>query len=96
MNRSPGVWIGGFLAIVLLCIVVIPTYVMDGHAVSIRQIEAVKTGDTTDEVMRRFCRPSRVNNNELGESWVYSGFTWCIVKVQFDSNGLVHEVVHDH
>ena len=86
----------GILAVVFFCFMVTSVYLMNAHALPIKSIEMTQVGQSTEDVMSRLGSPSRIDKSESGESWVYSGMTWCYVTVYFDNDGLVESVDHDH
>lgn len=96
MTRSIGFWLATIVAASVLCFFGFSAYAMNGHPVPLRLINETAVGDSTDAVLKRLGTPSRIVSRETGESWVYSGMTWCYVTVYFDDNGRVETVAHDH
>ena len=81
-----------FAALLLL----VPYFVMNGHAVSLTALSRLSESSTQHDVEQILGRPSNTYSTENGFVWVYSGQTWCIVTVVFKQNGMVDSIVHDH
>jgi hypothetical protein len=70
---------------------------MESHAVSIAQLSEIQNGESNSDVERRLGVPKEILRSKSGDSWVYGGeFTWCIVAIHFDANGVVSGIEHDH
>jgi hypothetical protein len=70
--------------------------VMGGHPVSLHWLARIKHGATAGDVERTLGRPSQVFADAGDTTWQYTGATWCIVEIHFDSHGKVQRVIHDH
>jgi outer membrane protein assembly factor BamE (lipoprotein component of BamABCDE complex) len=79
-------------AMLLMIFLVLPRHVMEGHPVSIANLARVQVGMVGRDVEHLLGKP-RTHNGRL---WTYSGSTWCVVRIRFDSNGFVSEIDHDH
>ena len=96
MIRNVGFWLASIIAASVLSFIGFCAYAMNGHPIPLKLINETTVGDSTETVFERLGTPSRVDSRETGESWVYSGMTWCYVTVYFDENGRVETVAHDH
>ena len=99
MIRNVGFWFASIIAASVLCFFgfcAYAMYAMNGHPIPLNLINATEVGDSTNTVLERLGTPSRIVSSETGDSWVYSGMTWCYVTVYFDEDGRVETVVHDH
>lgn len=71
-------------------------WTMNGHGVDESKLSKIKTGSTNREVQQLLGEPTSIDRTAVGESWKYSAGTWCIVSVQFQDDGVVQCVEHDH
>ncbi len=69
---------------------------IEGHPVSMRRLARIEHGAHNVDVARTLGKPSIVLENAETTTWRYTGATWCIVEVHFDSHGKVTNVSHDH
>jgi hypothetical protein len=89
----------GLAAVLVVGIVVVTAglFVMESHAVSMSRLSHVSAGASTFEVGRLLGAPTRIESAPGGDRWIYSSPSkWCIVTVQFDSDGTVASIDHDH
>jgi outer membrane protein assembly factor BamE (lipoprotein component of BamABCDE complex) len=69
----------------------------EGHGASLSRLATVRPGMTADQVRRILGSPGTVNLQAgASQSWHYTRWTWCQVKVHFDGHGRVSEMDHDH
>jgi outer membrane protein assembly factor BamE (lipoprotein component of BamABCDE complex) len=69
----------------------------DGHGASLVRLAEVRPGMTRDQVVARLGTPGSMHHGPDGsESWYYTRWTWCTVKVFVSPEGLVTETDHDH
>lgn len=80
----------------VLGVLAMPYVVMEGHSVSPYRLERVKLGATTAEVEAALGAPSSIAPDASGDEWLYAGPTWCHVRISFDANGTVDDIIHDH
>lgn len=93
--KRSGIMIGlviFFAALLLL----VPYFVMNGHAVNLTAISRLSATSTQHDVEQLLGRPSNTYATENGIVWVYSGSTWCMVTVVFKPNGMFDSIDHDH
>jgi hypothetical protein len=74
----------------------LPVVAIKGHAVPIRDLSQVRTGDSTDAVQSILGRPATIRDSTTGPRWLYSGPAWCHVTIQFGGDDKVLYVSHDH
>lgn len=94
-NMSKHIKIG----LVILCaalVVLVPYFVMNGHAVSLTALAQLSESSTQYDVEQFLGPPTNTYATEKGFVWVYSGSTWCIVTVAFKQDGTVDSMDHDH
>lgn len=77
-------------------ILAIPYFAIQGHCVSPYQLKRIHAGATTTDVISILGKPSSIEHGASGDDWRYSGRTWCLVTISFDSDGIVEAVEHDH
>jgi outer membrane protein assembly factor BamE (lipoprotein component of BamABCDE complex) len=70
----------------------------EGHGASLSRLASVQPGMTRKEVVVNLLgEPGTINRSDDGsESWFYSRWTFCQVKVYMDKDGRVQETDHDH
>src|SRR5690242_18181935 len=69
----------------------------DGHGAPLSRLSRVQPGMPSKQVMALLGRPGTINPSPDGsESWFYTRWTWCQVKVYLSAEGLVTETDHDH
>ena len=81
---------------VMFGVLTLPVVAINGHAVPLRTLEKVKTGDSADTVRSMLGRPVAIRVSADGTKWLYSGPTWCHVTIQFGGDNRVQYVAHDH
>ncbi|MCA9181549.1 MAG: hypothetical protein KDA51_08845 [Planctomycetales bacterium] len=86
----------GAAAMLLIGVLSIPVIVMEGHPVSPYRLQRIQVGSTTDEVRAALGEPTEIEPYDSAETWLYSGPTWCTVRVSIDSRGVVDSFAHDH
>jgi len=74
----------------------VPYFVMQEHSVALYRLERVKLGSTVEDVRSVLGGPSSVAYRPNGDEWLYSGPTWCHVRISFDTNQVVDYIDHDH
>jgi hypothetical protein len=90
------VWVG--IGACVLGVVLIPFIAMDAHPVPLWRLANVKPGMSRQEVLKILGIPTTFDAYEEwpDETWRYSSYTWCNIEIDFDSNGKVLDVIHDH
>ncbi|HWE38763.1 MAG TPA: outer membrane protein assembly factor BamE [Isosphaeraceae bacterium] len=69
----------------------------EGHGASLSRLAKVQRGMTRGQVAALLGTPHSMNRRPDGsESWYYTKWTWCQVKVFVSPEGLVTETDHDH
>lgn len=71
-------------------------YSVTAHAISASRAKAITIGTPSKKVVDLVGEPTKIVKGRIGETWVYSGMTWCIYKVRFGSKGTVVGIEHDH
>jgi outer membrane protein assembly factor BamE (lipoprotein component of BamABCDE complex) len=69
----------------------------EGHGASLSTLSQVRPGMSREEILTLLGRPGAINHSDDGsESWYYTRWTFCQVKVFLTPDGLVSETDHDH
>lgn len=68
--------------------------VAQGHPVSVIKLSQIQDGDSKARVRRILGSPTCKSYG--GSEWTYSSWTWCVIQIQFDSDGDVVRIDHDH
>jgi len=84
------------LAAFAILLILASWYVMNGHAVDISDLKKISPGDSSVHVHSVLGEADKVVVDLDGDQWTYSGPIWCQVTIDYDSNGMVESVVHDH
>ena len=93
-NRSKLAASAGLM--VMFGVLALPVVAINGHAVPIRTLELVQTGDSTGTVRSMLGSPTSMRTSGDGTEWLYSGPTWCHVTIRFGDDHKVQYVSHDH
>lgn len=73
------------------------TWLSAGHGGSVRALARIHPGTTREQVIDLLGRPGTINrSSDLSETWTYTRFTWCQVKVHLAPEGIVEITDHDH
>ncbi|MFO1044289.1 MAG: hypothetical protein U0941_21095 [Planctomycetaceae bacterium] len=83
-------------AVIVVALVALPFYAMNGHPVRISSLSKITTSSTQMDVRALLGKPSHVDSWGGTVSWRYDGFTWCMVTVVFGPDGKVTSIDHDH
>ena len=84
------------VTVVVVAVMALPFYVMNGHPVRIGSLASITTTSTQMDVRGLLGKPSHVASDGGNVSWKYTGCTWCMVTVVFGPDGKVTSVDHDH
>ena len=95
-SRSPGHVVAVSAALIIIAFFAFSTYAFNGHPVSIASLSSINMTSTEKDVTALLGEPAKINAAGYNVQWVYSGITWCIVKVEFGPDGKVVSVEHDH
>lgn len=83
-------------AMIVVAIFAVPAVTMSGHPVSIHLLARIRRGMTAGEVKTMLGAPTTIELSNAGETWTYSGATWCYITIHIAADGTVVDVVHDH
>jgi outer membrane protein assembly factor BamE (lipoprotein component of BamABCDE complex) len=89
-----GLFIGRLTTAAVLLL--LPIYVMQGDPVSVDSLSSLTTATTTHQVEALLGTPSHIDTKDTTVCWKYTGFTWCIVTIEFGADGKFRSVEHDH
>jgi hypothetical protein len=82
--------------IIVISILALPFYAMNGHPVRIGSLSLLTTSSTQADVKTLLGRPSHVNSEGGNVLWRYTSFTWCMVTIEFGPDGKLKSIDHDH
>lgn len=81
-----------YLALLAVGMIGYPVVAMMGHRAPLGRLNRIQTGATRAEVESLLGQPTRSGDGY----WQYSGYTCCCITVEFDPDGKVVAVLHDH